>query len=172
VGRLSAEKGIKTLIRAMTKIPHIKLRIAGSGPEETELKQFANDVKVDAEFLGYLPYEKIKNVMNESSAMIVPSECFENSPNVVLESYALGRPVIGADIGGIPELVFDGETGYAFAPGDHHDLAEKIMKLTGNVERANEFGRNGYRLIKEKFNEDMHYKGLMSIYESLIKRTH
>ncbi|MFC2162692.1 glycosyltransferase [Candidatus Altiarchaeota archaeon] len=127
-GRVSAEKGLKTLITACesAKMP---LRIAGDGPQMTGLKEIVASKSIDVEFLGHLDEPGLHDAVRGSMFTVVPSHWYENQPYAILESFALGKPVIGSDLGGIRELIMAGETGMLFEPGDPVDLADKIRAL-------------------------------------------
>jgi len=166
VGRLSYEKGVVTLIDAVKGIP-IKLKIIGDGPLRETLISKAEGENIDnVEFLGYKTSNELKKLVKKSMFTVLPSECYENSPRVILESFALGKPVIGARIGGIPELVIDGRTGFTFEPGDRKDLKEKIMFLINSPNRIIEMGKNARKFAVEKFNPDRYYSKLMQIYQA------
>lgn len=127
-GRLGPEKGLATLIKACARAGQ-RLVIAGTGPEEPALRQLATDTGADVRFAGYLSGEALHRVIGQSLALVLPSEWYENAPISVLEAYALGRPVIGAAIGGIPEMVRAGETGLLARSGDAEDLATALSRL-------------------------------------------
>lgn len=166
VGRLSYEKGIVTLIDAVKEIP-IKLKIIGDGPlRETLISKAEGENIENVEFLGYKTISELKELVKKSMFIVLPSEWYENNPRVVLESFALGKPVIGARIGGIPELVIDGRTGFTFEPGDRKDLKEKIMSLINSPNRIIEMGKNARKFAVEKFNPDRYYSKLMQIYQA------
>jgi len=166
MGRLSYEKGVVTLIDAVKGIP-IKLKIIGDGPLRETLISKAEGENIDnVEFLGYKTSNELKKLVKKSMFTVLPSECYENSPRVVLESFALGKPVIGARIGGIPELVMDEETGLTFEAGDRKDLKEKIMFLINSPNRIIEMGKNARKFAVEKFNSDRYYSKLMQIYQA------
>jgi len=100
----------------------------------------------------------------------VPSECIEAFGRIIIESFALGVPVIGSRIGGIPELVVDGETGYTFEPGNAGDLRTKLEKLLGDEEQRVRFGCNARARVEREMNQDAHYEGLMAIYEKACRK--
>lgn len=127
-GRLAMEKGVATLIRA-TAQARVKLRIAGTGPEADALKALAADSGADVEFLGYVAGEPLWDLVRQARAVVLPSEWYENAPMSVLEAYACGKPVIGANIGGIPEMVRASETGCLFESGHVETLAEQLRRL-------------------------------------------
>lgn len=127
-GRLSYEKGVKTLLEAFKTLPQCKLKIVGTDPKEDELKAFVkcNDMK-NVVFLGYKHGKELSDLVSNAYFAIVPSEWYENNPMTIIESYSAGTPVIGAKIGGIPEIVVEGKTGYQFKSGDSDDLCAKIQ---------------------------------------------
>jgi glycosyltransferase involved in cell wall biosynthesis len=127
-GRLSYEKGVKTLLEAFKTLPQCKLKIVGTGPKEDELKAFVkcNDMK-NVVFLGYKHGKELSDLVSNAYFAIVPSEWYENNPMTIIESYSAGTPVIGAKIGGIPEIVVEGKTGYQFKSGDSDELCAKIQ---------------------------------------------
>ena len=102
-GRLSKEKGILNLVEAFSKIKNEQLYIAGTGPEEENIKKIIkqNNLK-NIRMLGYLNKEKLKDVLRKSSFIILPSICYENSPYSIIEAQAIGKAVICSKIGGIP----------------------------------------------------------------------
>ena len=120
VGRLSHEKGAKTLIEAANKLPY-KFKIIGGGPLMDELKAEAKD---NVEFVGFKQWEDIKQLVGKARFSVIPSEWYENNPLSVIEALCLGTPVLGADIGGIPEL-----TDYTFESGNVEDLKAKIEMM-------------------------------------------
>ena len=114
-GRLHEEKGVATLLRAAT-LARQPLTIAGTGPQEAELRRLTQQLGTDAIFTGHLTKGALAEVIQTARAVVVPSECNDNAPMVVLEAYAGGRPVIGSRVAGIPELVREEETGVLYPP--------------------------------------------------------
>ena len=163
-GRIDKEKGLGTLIKAVSKNKKRKLVIAGAGPLEGDMKRLAGDLDVNVEFLGYKSFEDLQKLIARCSFVVIPSEWYENSPNITLEAYAYGKPVVGADIGGIPELVLNSVTGYLFEPQNEDDLNEKI-ELAFNHKRS--LGMNARAFLDEKLNQQEHYLKLMNVYKSL-----
>ncbi len=169
-GRLSPEKGVGTLIESFRGL-EANLKIIGSGPLEKELKDKVEKENItNVRFLGYRTGDDLKREIKDSIAAIIPSECYENNPRSVLESFAVGRPVIGARIGGIPELVQDGVTGCTFNTGDASDLREKILSLINSPDNVKSMGRRARKFIEEKFNPEKHYKKLMDIYTKATEK--
>ncbi len=167
VGRLSHEKGIGTLLEAVKGLD-IQLKIIGDGPLRKSLECKAKDERLDnVVFLGYQSRDDLADNVKNSTAMVIPSEWYENNPRSVIEAFALGKPVIGARIGGIPELVKDGKTGYTFTPGNVSDLRNRIEYLFKNQDLAIDMGKNARRFI-ENNNPENHYQDLMKIYQAAI----
>ena len=128
-GRFSQEKGIKTLIDVCRQLPHINFVFAGTGPLEEELSEVSN-----IKNLGFRTGDDLRTLIAESLFTVYPSEWYENCPFSVMESQLFGTPVLGADIGGIPELIQDGVTGELFESGNAEMLRQKIEKLWNNRE--------------------------------------
>lgn len=123
-GRFSKEKGLGTLAKACKELPQIPFKFAGSGELDYLLKDAAN-----IENVGFQSGEALAELIQKARFTIIPSEWYENCPFTVLESLYYGTPVLGADIGGIPELIQDGKTGMLFQSGNKEDLKEKILTL-------------------------------------------
>ncbi len=166
-GRLDDLKGVGTLLRAaaLSKQP---LTLVGGGPEEARLRKLSQDVGADAVFLGHLTKEALVSVVQSARAIVVPSECNENAPLSLLEGYASGRPVIGANIAGIPELVREGETGTLFPSGNVDALAGALERF-GNLpdSRLAEMGKAGRRWVERDFNPTIYRDRLLELYGSL-----
>lgn len=133
-GRYSLEKGIGTLIEAAKALPEIPFVFAGSGPMEGELDGIPNITNV-----GFQTGEALETLIREARFTVYPSEWYENCPFSVMESQMYGTPVLGADIGGIPELVRVCETGELFESGNAEELKEKITALWQNRHRLQEY---------------------------------
>jgi glycosyltransferase involved in cell wall biosynthesis len=172
MGRLSREKGVKTLLQAVKGLPSdIPLKIAGDGPDRAELESIARREKQSVEFTGHLAGRELNSVLSGTAALIVPSESYENAPHSILEAFALGKLVIGARIGGIPEMIEDGTDGYLFEPGNASDLKEKIEQFLGESEGRLQGMREAARTkIATLYNEQRHYEGLMEVYENALSR--
>lgn len=123
-GRYSEEKGISTLIQVCKELPEVKFVFAGTGPLEDKLAGIDNIKNV-----GFKTGTELEDLIRKARFSIYPSEWYENCPFSVMESQMYGTPVIGADIGGIPELIKDGVTGELFSSGNIDELREKIYKL-------------------------------------------
>ena len=157
IGRLSHEKGIKTLIEAANSLPY-KLVIIGGGPLEEEAKAQAGN---KVEFVGFKQWEQIKEIVGKARFSVIPSEWYENNPLSVIEAQCLGTPVLGARIGGIPELIEEGVSGMTFESRNVKDLKEKIESMF-----ATSFD---YRVIAEssqrRYNAENYYNQIVEIYK-------
>lgn len=123
-GRYSEEKGISTLIKVCKSLPDVQFVFAGTGPLEKSISGVKNIKNV-----GFQTGKNLERLIRESLFSVYPSEWFENCPFSVMESQMYGTPVLGANIGGIPELIKDGFTGELFVSADVTDLMNKIKKL-------------------------------------------
>lgn len=130
-GRFSKEKGILTLLKAHEILKcKYRLVLVGGGAEESNIRRFVESHHLtNVELPGAIYGEKMDVIIKNAKAVVVPSEWYENCPYALLQSLAKGKVTIVSGIGGLPELVSDGETGYLFKPGDSRDLAEKIEKV-------------------------------------------
>jgi glycosyltransferase involved in cell wall biosynthesis len=168
-GRLENHKGVKTLIKAMEDVKQFKLYVIGSGNYRIELDKIVKKANIkNVEFFGFLKREQLINLIRNSLFTVIPSEWYENCPMTILESFALGKPVIGANIGGIPQLVDHGSTGLLFETGNVKDLTEKINYLLENEQQAVNMGKNARKKVEENYNEEIHYKKLINAYEKVI----
>lgn len=166
-GRLSMEKGLRTLIRSAS-IAQVPLKIVGTGPEEVSLKALASDLLGDVEFLGYRSGDELHNLIRSAKAVVLPSEWYENAPMSVLESYAFGKPVIGAQIGGIPELVVDGETGWLFTSGNISELAQILVETNQlSVAELTAKGRAARDFVTSRFSRKGYLEQVLSVYSDL-----
>ena len=136
-GRYEKEKGIGTLVRAAKLLPHIKFVFAGRGSMETDLDGVKN-----IENVGFRGGEELARLIREARFTVCPSEWYENCPLSVMESIALGTPVIASNIGGIPELIRDGHNGELFDAGNADALAERINTLWKDGEKLSAYSKN------------------------------
>lgn len=169
-GRLSHEKGIKTLIEACKENLSVQLKIVGTGPLDKELREEYGNNKI-IEFLGYHSGASLKQLVRNAQFVVVPSEWYENNPMTIVEAYSMGTPVIGAQIGGIPEIVVEGETGFRFESGNSKDLKKTISKAIALETREYEAMRKAaYRFYQENFSPEKHYEKLMAFYKHTLEQ--
>ncbi len=128
IGRLSHEKGVGTLIEAASRLPY-RLKVIGGGPLNEELRMKNEELKGNVEFLGFRQWDEIKEIAGRARFTVIPSEWYENNPLSVIEAECIGTPVLGARIGGIPELIDEGVNGMTFESDNASDLAEKIEAM-------------------------------------------
>jgi len=168
-GRLSFEKGVNTLLNSFKKLPEARLKIAGTGPLEKELVKFTEQNNMNnVEFLGYQTGEALKESFKNCKALIIPSECYENAPMTVVEAFAYGKPVIGSNLGGIPEMVEHNKTGMLFEPKNTSELTNMISELNSTPEKVALLGRQARKKAEKLYNSSFHYEKLMELYNSLI----
>ncbi len=166
-GRLSHEKGIATLLEAVrgTGIP---LKIAGTGPLLQSLEeQVSKSGLKDITFEGHCTGERLAALYRGAAVVVVPSEWFENAPMVILEAFAYGKPVIAARIGGIPEMIEEGQTGRLFMPGHALELRFALGNLWNRPDELQRMGRNARTAVETRFSEKRRVASLITIYERL-----
>lgn len=165
-GRLSEEKGLTTLVRAAA-MAGVKLKIAGSGVLESELRQLAADLNAEIEFVGFLSGDNLHEFVRGARAVVLPSEWFENAPLAVMEAYCLGKSVIGANIGGIPELIKPGETGEVFEAQSVEGLAGCLRQYSTMPElEVASRGRAGREWMMAEFSPSLYIERVTTLYES------
>ena len=157
-GRFSTEKGIGTLIDVCKELPDVKFVFAGTGPLSDEIEGISNIKNV-----GFQSGKALEKLIREARFSIYPSEWYENCPFSVMESQMYGTPVLGADIGGIPELIQVNKTGELFKSGDKEDLKSKINELWGNKEKTLGYGKNCRSICFDTASE--YCEKLVKIYE-------
>ena len=173
VGRLAKEKGVHYLIKALPKIvkaySSCMLNIVGDGPMMSDLLKLVRDLDIEKHVTihGKLFDDALMAAYQKANVVVIPSACVENSPIVAYETMALGRPIVGSDIGGIPDLVVDGETGFLVEPRNPDQIAEKVIRILSNTELGIRMGKNARENCITKYNHEEHYKKLMRIYEKV-----
>ncbi|GMW01918.1 MAG: glycosyl transferase [Candidatus Hydrogenedentota bacterium] len=172
LGRLSSEKGVPTLIEAMKQFPNVKLKITGRGPYEDAIKGLVKESGMtNLELTGHLSGDTLRAAIRNSMAVLIPSEWYENCPLALIEAYAYGKPVIGARIGGLGEMVFDGQTGFQFTAGDAPDLARAIGLAVADRDRLRTLGRNARKRAEEEYDAPHQYEQVMKVYNRVLGRT-
>ena len=162
VGRLSHEKGVGTLVEAAARLSY-KLKVIGGGPLLEQLKIKNEQLKGNVEFLGFKQWEEIKEIAGRARFTVIPSEWYENNPLSVIEAECIGTPVLGARIGGIPELIVEGASGMTFESGNAEDLTEKIKAMFA--------AKFDYKAIVDvamkRYNAENYYDEIMKCYIGL-----
>ena len=168
-GRLSEEKGVMTLLKAMDKSWKFKLLIVGEGILRQDLEKYVEEKKLNnVIFTGYKKEKELKDLIKNAMFTVIPSECYENCPMSVLESFAMGKPVIGSNIGGIPELINEEVDGLLFEPGNAMDLRDKMLYLSNNPGKIKEMGKQGREKVEKLYNIELHYQKINEIYQKLL----
>jgi len=172
LGRLSREKGILTLLKAVKMMQNKRLKciILGEGPLEAQLKRQIEEWQLEnVEFPGYLQGNQLQNLIRGAAFTVVPSEWYENLPFAVLESFALGTPVVGSKIGGIPEMVLHERSGLTYTPGNARDLAAALDWMESHPDQAIEMGREARKLDEERYAPGPHLERMEEIYRRVIR---
>jgi glycosyltransferase involved in cell wall biosynthesis len=169
-GRLIDEKGVDNLVRAMSTIPHVNLKIIGNGPEESSLKMLVRNLGIsNVSFLGPLWGADLNKVLFRCRAVVVPSIWHENFPYVILQSFACGKPVIGTDRGGIPELIKNGKFGLIYNALDIAALSAAIIRLWDAPESTVAMGKAAKEWCDLEFNDRKFSEALMAFYKEVIQ---
>jgi glycosyltransferase involved in cell wall biosynthesis len=167
-GRLSPEKGVGDLLRAMKLAPHVELIIAGEGPQRMELERLGRELGVEnVRFTGHLRGAELTTAIEHSQFTVFPSKAYEILGKSILESYAWGRPVVASDLGSRRELVEHGHTGLLFPAGDVEKMAEAISSLAGNPRQAAAMGEAGMEMLRERHSPEKYSLKLNQVYEQV-----
>ena len=167
VGRLVRPKAVDVLIDAIALVPGARLEIVADGPERAALEQQAAVVAPSqVRFLGHVDRDTVASIMSAARAVVLPSRSYENQPMVLLEAMALGVPVIGTDLGGIPELVDGGRTGLLVPVDDPPGLAAAMQALMTNPTTARVMGDAGRERAIAVHAPERHLAQLNAIYAS------
>ncbi len=171
VGRLSHEKGIETLVRACGAAG-IRLAIAGEGPLMPALRAMLGEDNTAIRLLGFTSGEALKSLVRGARAVVAPSECYENAPLSVLEAFAAGKPVVGSRIGGIPELIEEGRTGWLFEAGDVGGLRAALERVRDLPDASiASMGRAARALVERDFSRDRYVREMLELYASIGVQT-
>ena len=159
VGRLSEEKGVATLLKAAKDLPY-KLKLVGGGHlYDGFIAEYGNCDNI--EFMGHQPAEKVAEILLSAKCLVLPSEWYENNPLSIIEALCAGIPIVGANIGGIPELI-DAEWGETFESGNVEDMQQAITRVMAKE-------KYDYKSIakrsQERFSFETHFKQLKELYK-------
>jgi glycosyltransferase involved in cell wall biosynthesis len=168
-GRLSVEKGVADLLRAMQKTPQLRLIVAGDGPQRGPLQELARSLGLsNVKFVGHVGGEQRDSLIANSRFTVLPSHAYETLGKTILESYAEGRAVVASDLGSRRELVQHGVTGFLYGTGDPDQLAATIQALASEPELAAKMGLAGWEMVRQRHAPGEHYQKLLSLYEGLV----
>jgi glycosyltransferase involved in cell wall biosynthesis len=167
VGRLAPEKGVRVLLEAWQGLK-LPLKIAGDGPLRAELAELAQRQGLPVEFLGYLNKDEVTRCIQRALFQVVPSQCYEGFPVVVLEAMACGTPVVASRIGSLCEVVLDGITGVKFNPGEANDLAAVVKELQRDPVRLAALRQRARGYFVANFGPAEHVTRLRDIYTTVM----
>ena len=170
-GRLSKEKGILNLINAFEKCDKGTLYIAGEGPEKENIEKIVTDRNLEnrVKLLGFLNKEQMTEIIRKCKFVVVPSIWYENCPYSILETLAIGKPVIGANIAGIPELVKNEQSGLTYKYDDVNDLSNKMKLLFDNENLVKQYGENAKKQAQREYSNEKYYEEIISIYYKVLE---
>ena len=164
VGRLSAEKGIQTLLRAWRDVgPQVRLLIIGDGPLASTVAAATHDLP-SVTWLERRNPPEILSILRDAKFLVFPSECYETFGRVIVEAFATATPVIAAGHGAAAELVADGVTGFHFRPGDPSDLAAKVLHLNSDPPVRIQMRAAARKEFDTRYTADINYESLVAIY--------
>jgi len=167
-GRLSAEKGVATLVRAwqLWGRDAPELRVLGGGEMRAELEHMATGLPV--RFLGQLGAAEAQQQIAEASLLVLPSECFEGFPMVVREAFAFGTPAAVSNLGPLPSIVKHGQSGVVFEAANSESLLNTVRAAWQSPDVLEQLGQGARRAFEALYNEDANYRTLIHIYEHAI----
>ena len=182
-GRLSREKGLLTLLETVKNLPEINLKVAGEGPlmrhcvPDAELslngglRAKPTMTKLNnIDFAGFKTGKDLDDLVKNAKFIVVPSEWYENNPMSIIEAMSAGKPVIGSRIGGIPELIEDGKSGFLFEPKNKNELQDILKKahhLPDNEYKT--LSENAHKFALTHFEKDDYCQKLIAIYKKAIQ---
>ena len=173
IGSIEPRKGQLVLFEALkelaeSSLPDIHLMLVGDGPDEEMLKNKADEMGLHGH-ISFFPFTSEPNYVYERIDMtVLPSLYKEGLPNVLLESMAMEIPVVSSNLGGVPEIVLEGETGYKVEPGEPAALAEAINRLWADQEKYQEMRKNARNLITGEFNKSTQFNKFVTYFQELI----
>ena len=163
-GRLAPEKGIMTLLKAAERVPEATVVIAGDGELREDVRARASRL-ARVQLVGHKGRDEVVRLQRAALSVVVPSEWYENLPLAVMEAHAAATPVIGARIGGIPEMIEEGRTGWLFPPGDDATLADCLRAALRDPARARAMGVAGRAWVADRYDPARHYDAIHAAYE-------
>jgi glycosyltransferase involved in cell wall biosynthesis len=165
-GRFSPEKGFGDFLEAARRLPQVPFAAAG---EADDMDSLVLSAPRNVRFVGFLKGEQLDQFYAACRIFVCPSRWYEGFPNVVARAMAHGRPVVGARIGVMPEIIEDGANGVLYSPGDATQLATAIQRLWRDRELCQSMGLRGRHEAERRFALDVVYETLMQVYRGLVK---
>lgn len=172
VGGLYRDKGVLTIVKAFAQLPHIPLKLVGTGDVEQEIRDFIRQKKLsNVEMVGFQSGQEKLDSLRNSAFTIVASHCYENFPIVVLEAFSSGKPVVASRIGALPYIIEPQKTGLLFESQNSDDLAERVRWLYDRPAEIEEMGRQARATAERKYDAGFRYAALKTIFERVIERS-
>ena len=173
VGSFEHRKGHPTLFEAISRLvtgslPNVHLMMVGDGPDEQALKDQINELNIEQHVTFYPFTSEPQYVFERADITVLPSLYKEGLPNVLLESMSMGVPVVSSNLGGVPEIVIDGKTGFMVEPGNEEQLAEAIQKLWSDPISYMKMRNNARQLMTEKFDKERQFDQFLKYFRSLL----
>ena len=173
IGRLGTEKGIHILLDAWRLWGNgaPQLEVIGDGPEGVRVQKSirGNGIEDKISFLGQLPFMEVQRRLRLARLLVLPSLCLEGFPMAIIEAFSLGVPVAASDIGPLPNIVKDNESGILFKAGDAVSLCHTIKEIWGRSDGLSLLGRGARQEFDKKYTADANYENLMKIYDAAIE---
>lgn len=169
MGRLTPEKGVDVLVKAWRELPHIPLKILGTGELEAQVKTYiAEHGLTHVEMPGYMPREQAFELLQTATAQIVPSQWYEPFGLVAIEAFACGKPVIASRIGALADIIEDGQTGLHFDPTDPSDLARQVQWLWDHRDERRVMAQTARKTFETHYTSQTNYEQLVHIYHDVL----
>lgn len=173
IGRFSKEKGTHILIESLKYLKTKNWRLILVGGTQADYNrsfdlELPSNLGGQIEFAGFIPPREIPKVIEQCHCCIVPSICYDNQPNTLLEAMSYGRPVIASRLGSLAETIVDGETGLLFEPGNPEDLAAQIDYLLVHPQNAHRMGASAYKYVTTNHNMANHISRLKQLFETAV----
>jgi glycosyltransferase involved in cell wall biosynthesis len=176
VGRLSPEKGLDYLLRAfrtvVDRLPDASLLIVGDGPLTNQLEYLSRELRLEShiKFAGRLSHEEISSVLAIADVVVLPS-IIEGLPIVLLEAMAMGKPVVASRVGGIPEVVVDGESGILVAARNVRELTDALLSILTDRKVARQMGYKGREIVQADYAWGVVTQKVLAVYKELVNGT-
>ncbi len=167
MARLEPLKGIHTLVEGARLAYNVLLKIAGRG-DASVAAQLISMIPPNAEYVGMKQGDELRQLLLRARAVVLPSLWYENQPFSIIEAFAAGKPVIASDLGGMTELVKDGERGLLVPPGDVKALGKAMKWMADHVDEARMMGKNARKYAIREHSAQKHYDRLMKVYEMVL----
>jgi glycosyltransferase involved in cell wall biosynthesis len=148
----------------------MELKIIGFSSKnyENQVREYLSDKEHRIEFLGRQSFDTVKQYLSTCAFTICPSECYDNFPNSVIESFAFQKSVVCSDLGSLREMITHEQTGMLFEPGNHKQLREYCQLMLNNKEKCRRMGQEGRIRVRNRLSEEKHYEKLISLFQDLV----